>query len=143
MPVLCGHIDQKHFAGNKCKQCYQSQPHIKAQAVINAKAYRLRRGEGGRRREHLKTLERKFGLAPEAYEQRVLEQNGVCAICKQRNNVKRSPHLRVDHCHATNKLRALLCHKCNVGLGTFGDDVNLMQIAIDYLKFWKEQHANA
>lgn len=143
MAVLCGHPDQPHFAKNRCKKCYQAQPHVKAQAVVNATSYRRRHGQRVRRREHLQALSRKFGLTPHAYTAQADAQGGACAICRQPNKVKRSPHLCVDHCHATGKLRALLCHRCNAGLGLFGDDTALLQRAIDYLTTWREQHGVA
>jgi hypothetical protein len=31
-------------------------------------------------------------------------------------------------------VRGILCHKCNVGLGHFDDDVIRMQQAVEYLK---------
>lgn len=42
--------------------------------------------------------------------------------------------LCVDHCHDTGKLRGILCHKCNVGIGLFKDNQTLLQGAIDYLR---------
>jgi hypothetical protein len=42
--------------------------------------------------------------------------------------------LFVDHCHATGKIRGLLCMKCNSGLGYFEDEVKRMKKAIDYLQ---------
>ena len=46
-------------------------------------------------------------------------QNNVCAICKKPENQRKrnsnSPRmLAVDHCHATGRIRGLLCHQCNV-----------------------------
>ena len=55
---------------------------------------------------------------------------GLCAICRRPSTRK----LAMDHCHATGKLRGLLCQPCNTGLGHFQDDVERMQRAIDYLR---------
>lgn len=43
--------------------------------------------------------------------------------------------LAVDHCHRTNKVRGLLCTKCNLGLGYFADTEELLQQAVTYLRF--------
>lgn len=47
------------------------------------------------------------------------EQNGVCAICnqKQRGAKGNSNKLCVDHNHETGKVRGLLCSFCNRFLG--------------------------
>lgn len=74
------------------------------------------------------------------YEKLVAAQGGVCAICKlAETNVvsKKNPKVRilsVDHCHKTGKIRGLLCHACNVGIGHFEDDPSLIDRAIQYLK---------
>jgi hypothetical protein len=45
--------------------------------------------------------------------------------------------LSVDHCHVTNKVRWLLCSKCNVGLGQFDDDPELLREAANCLDEWR------
>ena len=65
------------------------------------------------------------------------EQDHKCAICGQpetemRNGIVR--HLAVDHDHVTGKVRQLLCQRCNKGIGTFNDDIELIFKAIGYLK---------
>ena len=55
--------------------------------------------------------------------------NGVCEICK-REPIK---WLVVDHCHDSLKVRGILCEKCNQALGLFGDSVETLKNAIDYL----------
>ena len=58
----------------------------------------------------------------------IRKQNGLCAICQQ--PVIR-PH--VDHCHTTGTIRGVLCRDCNIGLGNFKDDPELLRRAISYL----------
>lgn len=48
-----------------------------------------------------------------------------------KSNFKKS--LSIDHNHQTGKVRGLLCHHCNVGLGHFKDNIELLNSALDYL----------
>lgn len=56
-----------------------------------------------------------------------LKKNNTCAICSKK--VK----LNVDHDHVTGKVRGLLCQNCNLGLGRFMDNPNLLEKAVQYL----------
>lgn len=58
-------------------------------------------------------------------------QNNKCNICKLEFNDDKSAY--VDHCHKTNKVRGLLCHTCNSGLGMFKDNIEYLKNAILYL----------
>lgn len=78
-------------------------------------------------------LQRTYGISLTEYNQLLDNQNGVCAICKQTESVSRYTNLAVDHCHATGKVRGLLCATCNRALGMFRDDRSILQNAIDYL----------
>lgn len=77
-----------------------------------------------------KRREQKFGLTPGQYDEMLAEQQGVCAICKQPSP---SRALAVDHDHQTGAVRGLLCTGCNVGLGNFRDDTELLARAQAYL----------
>lgn len=74
-----------------------------------------------------------FGITPEHYEEMSIAQNHLCKICNKPETYK-NRSLAVDHCHITGKVRGLLCMACNVGLGNFKDDENLLMKAIEYLK---------
>jgi tRNA U54 and U55 pseudouridine synthase Pus10 len=59
-------------------------------------------------------------------------QNNKCYICE--NIFDNDKSAFVDHCHLTKKVRGLLCHHCNSGLGYFKDNVNYLKKAIQYLE---------
>jgi len=42
--------------------------------------------------------------------------------------------LAIDHNHHTNQVRGLLCKQCNRALGLFGDSINTIENALNYLK---------
>lgn len=69
-------------------------------------------------------------------------QEGVCAICHlpetRRSKSGAVKLLAVDHDHATGRVRQLLCHNCNCGLGNFLDSPTLLEAAMHYLT----QHQN-
>lgn len=77
-----------------------------------------------------KRIKAKYGNPPEGYE---------CPICERTElecsgeGSKRASAFVVDHCHVTDVFRGWLCHKCNRGIGAFGDGVEGLQKAINYL----------
>lgn len=84
---------------------------------------------------------RKIGglITPAQYDEMLLKQDGVCAICRTATVLKPAPghkrrrQLCVDHDHATGKVRGLLCFVCNAGLGFFRDDPIRLRAAAIYL----------
>lgn len=82
---------------------------------------------------HLKgDLKRYYGITVEFFYGLLKKQDEKCAICRTDKPGGRG-RWHVDHNHDTNEIRGLLCHKCNVGLGHFNDDVNLLVKAVNYL----------
>lgn len=82
-----------------------------------------------------------YGISSEDYENMAKKQNYVCAICNEVRVTKRkliNQNLYVDHDHETGRVRGLLCHYCNLGLGKFQDSVSLLKSAINYLTKDKE-----
>ena len=78
----------------------------------------------------------RYGITKLDYEHMLEEQGRVCAIClRDDSQVKTRMHMRlvVDHCHTTGKVRGLLCHRCNQGLGLFDDNPEALLQAVEYL----------
>jgi hypothetical protein len=92
-------------------------------------------------REH--GWKRYYGIDAETYQRMFAEQGGKCAICKKPERAKtpkgETKWLSVDHDHATDAVRSLLCSSCNHTLGHVGDDPELLEAAAAYLRHHKEK----
>jgi len=100
--------------GSYCKPCHNS--------VV---AENRQKNHGGSRAFH---LNRRYRVDGVQVAWMILQQGGVCALC-----ASGQPE-HVDHDHRTKRVRGILCFNCNRGLGKFGDDVELMSRAVDYLE---------
>jgi hypothetical protein len=74
-------------------------------------------------------LKRLYGISVAEYDALLAKQGGVCAICRRRPKRR----LCVDHCHLTGTIRGLLCHSCNLGLGSMKEDQASLVAALAYL----------
>lgn len=81
-----------------------------------------------KRRWQLKT---RYGLTIDAYNAKLVEQDGVCAIC--RGEMKRPC---VDHDHITGATRGILCHRCNIRLPV-QEEPHWHAAATEYLEKYK------
>jgi len=82
---------------------------------------------GGRGGYLLKT----YDLTESEFDAMYFDQDGQCAI---ESCVKEATD--IDHCHATGKVRSLLCRGCNVQLGHLEMD-SWYGAAIKYLDEWR------
>jgi RNase P subunit RPR2 len=103
------------YAQSRCKEC----------DIIRREKYR----ETAKKQRVGQYRLQKYGLTEGEYQDLVLFQNNICAICNKPNNKT----LNIDHDHKTGKVRGLLCHYCNIGLGLFKDDIDVLNKAINYL----------
>lgn len=81
-----------------------------------------------------KNLRSKYGISPEQYDALLAEQGGGCACCGKTSAGGRHGRFHVDHDHKTGKIRGLLCHSCNVGIGALGDTIVGIERAARYLR---------
>lgn len=83
-------------------------------------------------------LVRTYGITYKDYLGMLEAQEEKCALCGNEGFVmdkeKHKLKLVVDHCHTTGKVRGLLCHNCNRGLGLFKDNLTTLNKAMEYLK---------
>ena len=74
----------------------------------------------------------KYGVTKQYLIELYESQNGMCAICGERPETERGLH--VDHCHDTGRVRGLLCHGCNTGIGALRESPEIFTKALSYLK---------
>jgi len=76
----------------------------------------------------------RYGLNKAKYDTMLQEQNGVCAICKATSFGIEGRRWAIDHDHKTSKVRGLLCHSCNAGIGLLKDSPEILKAAAEYLE---------
>lgn len=101
----------------------------------NAKERGRHRYKYDRDKDRSYKLRRLYGVDTDDVQRFLIEQNGKCPIC---NGILDPDGIRasrpyVDHCHETGKVRGLLCHHCNTGLGYFKDSRERLEAAVAYL----------
>ena len=82
-------------------------------------------------RERAAKFMRKYGLTDADIARLVEAQGGGCAVCGGGDWGPRGPN--VDHCHEGGQVRGILCMPCNIGIGHFKDDPELLLSAATYL----------
>lgn len=130
----------------ECKRCKKTKPIKMFYLIKNKKGMRvpqymckkcrleyqkewiLKQGENFRKISDLKS---NYGINKEDYFSILDSQKGKCGICRVELNFTLT-HL--DHHHKTGKIRGILCHQCNVGLGMFKEKEEYLIKAIQYLK---------
>ena len=70
----------------------------------------------------------RYGISESTKVALLLMQGNMCAICK----VRQPMHL--DHCHATSKVRGVLCPGCNHAIGFMEDNPEWLRLAASYIE---------
>jgi hypothetical protein len=100
--------------------------------LAQAKAGRRRASNnpGRRAAESMRMRLWRHGLTRDQYGALLATQDRLCAICGAR--FTDTPH--IDHDHESGVVRGLLCGQCNVGIGMFHDDPDVVYAASLYLR---------
>ncbi len=114
---------------------------LPADAKINTRdgivAYHRANREANKDHYRGRDFQRLYGIDFGTYQQMLLDQKGVCAICSKPETKMENGTIRllsVDHNHTTGAVRGLLCANCNMAIGYACDDVSILERAIVYLQ---------
>jgi hypothetical protein len=136
---FCKHKNMKDGLNNNCKDCVKEYNNKNKQQIKEYKSkYYLENKEHFAHKDRKNHLMRKYGVTQEWYDEQLKLQDGGCKICGTKDPGKGLKHFHVDHSHETGKVRGLLCHSCNVGIGLFKEDIKLIQKAIEYVNRFKQ-----
>jgi hypothetical protein len=82
---------------------------------------------------------RKYGLTEALWDVILESQGGACPCGASEPGGRGTWH--IDHDHATDRVRGLLCHHCNTGLGKLGDDYDVAIQRLEALRAQSERTA--
>lgn len=143
----CGRESQRLAAANAApllKWCVDCMPEVEREAQERKNvARRLENHPDPERRKRMNmaaNLRQVHGMDIDTYERMLAEQDGKCFLCgrtPEPGGRKAASRLHVDHDHRTGRIRRLLCHVCNRGLGYLQDDPDLLRAAADYIESWR------
>lgn len=85
----------------------------------------------------------RYGITIDDYFALLVVQGNRCAICPSESGDGDGSRLFLDHCHATGRVRGLLCNRCNSALGYMRDDPSLLRRAANYLETMNESSSTA
>ena len=147
----------KIYNGSPCVQCQSTEKWVTSYSCvpcnrirvhnrdpnITKKYYEKFRSKGiknprkqNKKRKFEWSIKKRFNLTLEEYEKMVLQQNGLCKICNEKDNKK--TRLSIDHCHKKGNVRALLCTRCNLTLGHVEEKVHILENMINYINFFEK-----
>jgi len=115
---------------SKCKPCHRAD----GRRRWNASATQTQRD-----RSYDGWLRRTYGISLVDYNALAQAQGWVCAICGLNPRVvnadksRQAHRLHVDHCHATRRIRGLLCNLCNTSIAPLETDRGWLRNALAYL----------
>lgn len=114
----------------KAKRAASRKFHSEQKEEASRRRKKYQRSPEGLRRKFARALA-VYGLTPEAYSALLEKQKGACAICL--SLPPEGKRLSIDHCHRTGAVRGLLCHHCNLALGSFKENFTILKNALAYV----------
>ena len=127
--------EEKERTKKYCKKYQENLP--LRQKIINKEKQKLHlanRTPEQKEKHKRQGILKRYNITLIEYDRLFKKQKSRCAICNTFKPRKKRNGLVVDHEHSSGKVRGLLCFQCNIGLGNFKDDINLLKKAIEYLE---------
>jgi hypothetical protein len=87
-----------------------------------------------KQRDHyfrMASIKTSYGLTEVDFQDMMNQQKGCCEICSK-DFSELSTRASIDHDHDTNKVRGLLCPRCNTLLGTIESNEDLLHKVVEY-----------
>lgn len=113
------HPERPAHSYGRCGSCWKLEQYHKNPSYWNKL----------RRMSHLKT---QYGIVGQEAEDLEVRRQGNCDICG--NKCLTGKRLAVDHDHATNRVRGVLCMNCNTAIGMLRDNPELIRKVASYLE---------
>ncbi len=126
----CGHDPKFH------KRSPSGNPYC----LMCKREFGLRYREANREKLRIRGRLARYKLTPERFEEIWQYQNGCCAIClrtlyRTYLDGRHTDGYRIDHdASDITKVRGILCHSCNTGIGMLQESTDNFQRAIQYLQ---------
>ncbi len=122
--------NKRYYRANRGNPAYVAALTAWSKRPENDPYYRQKQRELPPSKNRARRIKTMYGLTQGDFDAILAAQGKVCAICRE---PPAHGHLYVDHCHATGRVRGLLCHPCNAGLGYFRDCATRLAQAGGYL----------
>lgn len=121
MNVRCDRCRKRRLAAQAQEYRKRNPEKVAAARVRNSRKYYLKSN---------------YGITPDQFAELFRVQKFRCAICRAKKPGPMDWH--VDHNHDTGVVRAILCGRCNIGLGAFHDDADLLRAAARYIDLHRQ-----
>ena len=146
---VCGHPERKHCGRGMCTECYQRfrcktepeflerraeyQRKYRQDQAFRIKEYAKKRVYNTQHREQNResNRRRRYGLTA-AQQKEMLAARPACEICNRLFGPALEPC--IDHDHGSGRVRGVLCHTCNLGIGCLNDSLETLLSAAIYLE---------
>lgn len=124
-----------------CRNPKKKEEYKKKNGIYAIRFYQKNKDRIRKRRKFIQ-----YGLTPEQFSSKLLEQENKCKICGiLLDNLQpwTTPHVDHDHSCCDREgscgkcVRGLLCGSCNHMLGQAKDNPTVLQSGIDYLRFYQ------
>lgn len=115
---------------------YRANPERKVIDREKDKKRKANMSPADRARKNVRMRVGRYGLTVDQFNILLEVQKGRCAICRvelQSTGRSKGTAAHVDHDHGSGRVRGILCHRCNAGIGLLGDDPDRVRAACEYL----------
>lgn len=117
---------------NEYRRENHKRPEVKAKKAAYQREYTQRPEVKAKIRERKRWayMRYRYNITKDEYLGQIEAQLGRCLLCGE----PMGDDIVIDHNHETGKFRGLLHNNCNIGLGQFNDDPELLEQAVAYLR---------